>query len=109
MMRDRVFGSTAATSSGISRMFALWKFWAYSSTLSLWWTSGDFFLVAQDSSVADLSGGFCPGGIELAESEVSFVLLKSVAMAIPMTWRIWLPALRLHRESLQVVVKEVLL
>ena len=69
----------AATSSGIGRMFVTWKYWAYFLTLFLWWSSGDFFLVAQETSIARLSGGFCHGRIGLAGSEVSLVLCEAVS------------------------------
>ena len=45
----------------------------HTSQLCLSWSSGDFFLVAQETGVAGLAGGFCPGEIELAGSEVLFI------------------------------------
>ena len=62
-MKDMVFGSTSTTSSGM-RSIVLY-------TLSLSFFSGDFFFTDQDTGIAGVAEGLCPGGMELARSDFS--------------------------------------
>ena len=65
---DRVFGSTASTSSAIGSISFSLKYFAYFVTLSFSWPVGDFFVFCSyDDQETDVFGGLCAGGIVLAD------------------------------------------
>ena len=71
-MKDRVFGSTAATRSGIGKMFVPWKYGAYLPTLFFSCSSALLLLIDLETGIAGLLlmvNVSCLGWMELAGSD----------------------------------------
>ena len=80
-MKDRIFGFTFATNSGIGSIPLSLKYGAYLSTLSFSYYSDILLFTAQETGVAGLlfMGVLCPGCMELAEIKGSLVSCEVIS------------------------------